>query len=366
MNWRLLALAGAVTACTETGTGINGGGIADGSARVLVLTESGELVEYSAPPLVETRRFDFQSALSPHVQFVALNRDSGGFFAFEVPSGPPFGPRYWSLVRYDHSWTEVARKPVSDYIGQDTVIPEAFRLTADGRFLVGHVPVRTVAGLPPQILVLDAATLEVVRQFDGTTFFPWWSSGPEASTGPQVVLMRFVGVGSCGSAYWYDVEANLAVDSVAMPCGFVPRGFQTHRRIYVTPPSMTQYTPLMIFDADAGQIVATQSTVPIADVVADRFANRIVGIGGGGIVIMNAQNLAIQGVVVTDQDTTDLEDAVRLGVVDPVSGAFVGDLYGSFSCAGCFGAPVAVAVIDLDRREVVVQQSVGTRITVAR
>lgn len=362
-------MAFVVVACTDTGTGVNGDPVADGSVRLLLMTETGELVEYSAPPLTETRRFDLASALAPFVQFVTLAGDSGrgGFYAFEVPQAPVCcGPRNWSLVRYNSSWAEAARKPLTEYIGQDTVYPDNMSLTPDGRFLVGHVPMRS-GGIPPQILVLNAMTLDTVRRIDSNSRFPFYGGGPVVAGGAEVVLIDY-STGCNGRAVWLDAETGLVTDSVTLPCNLVLRGFQTRRRLYVTPSTLNaQYTALLIFDVTTGTVAHTQNTVPVSGIIADTARGRLVGFTNEGIVVMNALNLAVQGVMTTDPDTTDLEGKVRFGAIHPATGVFIGDIWGPQPCGGtCYRDPTIVTLMNLDRREVILRQDLGLRITVVR
>jgi hypothetical protein len=333
-------------------------GFGEGSVRGLALkvTRDGEaLVEYGAPPLVERRRMPTYSGDSG--MFVLLHdRTDGGFYAMRFAGGVWWRPGTWELVRYDADWHVVAVRPGAELVDTlSLVITPHLRFTPDGRYLIVAINALVNAEM---LLVLDPITL---TELNRTGRPPPLVLGPTADTTASQVLL--ISVHTCPtSLIWLDVVTGETADSTAMPCDYDLHGTLTHRQVYRYGPLSGQAPArLELYDIATGSAIATADSASAIHFWRPPLAadGRLIYFGAGTVAVLDAQRLTLLGRV----PISPYRD-VASAVIDDRTGA----LFGATRPPGCVTICDAdgIIVIDVTRRQLVVEELTGGPIVIVR
>ena len=286
-----------------------------GSVRGMVMfgNPPGVLDLYAAPPLRQLRSMPLQLSAGVIVSPALADPIRGGFYAIQgVPSttGPVWTS--WSLVRYGPDWTIAASRTSAELVGTDSLGLYPLALTPDAQLLVAQR-----AQSPNDLVVLDAATLTVLRTIPAPALQIYTGWGPTGTTGAQL-LLRHIATNCNGYVVWMDAVTGAHVDSAGIPCNDQLGGALGPGQIYVM--SDTLNARLELYDAHLGHAVAAQDSLSFPIFFPDTVHGLLIEPGGGLLVLVDAHTLKLTGTVPTGSGPAPR--TVRFGAVDPGTGAF--------------------------------------------
>ena len=331
-------------------------GVGEGQVRAVVISgvTTIELIEYSAPPIRALRHLTLNGGNS-FVQPMVRDPVRGGFYAMAAQGSlaGALAPGAWSVVRYGADWTIAATRSGVELVGTDSLVTYFLRLTPDGRYLVTEVfSPPGAAHVINDLLVLDAATLELIDRRPMGLRQLYTGFGPPGTTGSQILFLAAVAPG-CVAAVWVDVAGDITQDSVGVPCDYSFRGALSPRRLYLYPLIDELPQRLLLWDPSGAGLAEVESARPPL-LLPDPARNRLVGLMGSTVMLLDAQTLAVHRVIPLHD--VPGSPAVVIGVVDRGTGALFAIVDRTRRCRqGICPHDAGLMVIDLDNGAVLAE-----------
>ena len=339
-------------------------GVSEFDVRAVVIAgvTTIELVEYAAPPIRELRRMTLNGG--GHFVQPMVQDPGGGFYAVASAASlaGALAPDEWEVLHYGPGWTVTASRGAAELVGSDTLVTFFLRLTPDARYLVTEV--FSPPGVVPAIndlLVLDAASLELVDRRPMGQRQLYTGLGPAGTTGSQILFFSRVAPG-CVAAVWVDVANDVVADSAAVPCDYSFRGALSPDRLYLYPLVQALPQRLLLWDPDGAGLAEIESERPPV-LLADPARGRLVGLLGNELMLLDAQTLAVQRVI--SLVAIPGRPSVVMGAVDPASGALFATVERTRRCRqGICPRDPGLMVLDLDHGAVLAELDLETAVAV--